>query len=115
MTPTIVLKGGRLYMVTGSPGGPRIITAVLEVIQNVIDFGMNIQDAVDWPRFHHQWLPDTLYIEVGISPDTASLLAARGHKVERIRSMGEVAAILAEDGWLAGAADSRPESKAAGY
>jgi gamma-glutamyltranspeptidase/glutathione hydrolase len=115
MTPTIVLKGGRLYMVTGSPGGPRIITAVLEVIQNVIDFGMNIQDAVDWPRFHHQWLPDTLYIEVGISPDTASLLAARGHKVERIRSMGEVAAILAEDGWLAGAADSRSESKAAGY
>ncbi len=115
MTPTIVLRNGRLYMVVGSPGGPRIITAVLEVIQNVLDFGMNIQDAVDWPRFHHQWLPDTLYIETGISPDTAALLAARGHKVERIRSMGEVAAILAEDGWLAGAADSRSEGKAAGY
>lgn len=115
MTPTIVLRNGRLYMVVGSPGGPRIITAVLETIQNVIDFGMNIQDAVDWPRFHHQWLPDTLYIETGISPDTAALLKARGYNVERIRSMGEVAAILAENGWLEGAADSRTESKAAGY
>ncbi len=115
MTPTIVLRNGRLYLVVGSPGGPRIITAVLETIQNVIDFGMNIQDAVDWPRFHHQWLPDTLYIETGISPDTAALLKARGYNVERIRSMGEVAAILADNGWLEGAADARTESKAAGY
>jgi gamma-glutamyltranspeptidase/glutathione hydrolase len=88
---------------------------VLEVVANVLDFGMNVQDAVDWPRFHHQWLPDTLYIEAGVSPDTAALLAARGYKLERIRSMGEVAAILVEAGWLEGAADPRSESTAAGY
>jgi gamma-glutamyltranspeptidase/glutathione hydrolase len=115
MTPTIILRNGKLYMVVGSPGGPRIITSVLETIQNVLDFGMNIQDAVDWPRFHHQWMPDKLYIEPGISPDTAALLKARGYAVEQTRSMGEVAAILVNGDWLQGAADPRSEGKAAGY
>jgi len=115
MTPTILLRAGRLYLVIGSPGGPRIISSVLEVIQNLLDFGMNLQDAVDWPRFHHQWLPDTLYVEPGVSPEAAALLAARGHRVERTRSMGEVAAILIDAGWLQGAADPRTEGQAAGY
>jgi gamma-glutamyltranspeptidase/glutathione hydrolase len=115
MTPTILLRDGRLYMVAGSPGGPRIITTVLQVIVNVVDFGMNIQEATDWPRFHHQWLPDKLYLEPGISPDTRALLAARGFALESVGSMGEVAAILAEGGWLHGAADSRVEGKAAGF
>lgn len=115
MTPTIVLKGGKLYLVAGSPGGPRIISTVLQVLLNVFDFGMEIQDAVDWPRFHHQWLPDRLVIERGISPDTAALLERRGHRIERTRSMGEVAAILVSEGRLEGAADSRVEGKAAGY
>jgi gamma-glutamyltranspeptidase / glutathione hydrolase len=116
MTPTLVLRGGKLYLALGSPGGPRIISAVLEVVQNVLDFQMNAADAVAWPRFHHQWLPDTLLVESGISPDTVELLGARGYKVERIHSMGEVAAILAgADGWLEGAADPRAEGKAAGY
>jgi gamma-glutamyltranspeptidase / glutathione hydrolase len=115
MTPTVVLRGGRLYMVLGSPGGPRIISSVLEVIGNVLDFGMGIQDAVDWPRFHHQWLPDTLYLEPGISPDTEALLRSRGYATQRLESMGAVAAILLDGGWLEGAADPRVEANAAGY
>lgn len=115
MTPTIGLRDGKLYFVVGSPGGPRIITTVLQVLVNLLDFGMNIQEAVNWPRFHHQWLPDRLYMEPGFSPDTAALLQARGHKLESIRSMGEAAAILVRDGRLEGAADPRAEGQAAGY
>jgi gamma-glutamyltranspeptidase / glutathione hydrolase len=115
MTPTVVLRGGKLYMVLGSPGGPRIISSVLEVIENVLDFGMSIQDAVDWPRFHHQWLPDTLYLEPGISPDTEALLRSRGYATGRLESMGAVAAILLDGGWLEGAADPRVEANASGY
>lgn len=115
MTPTILARDGRLYMVLGSPGGPRIITTVLQVIVNVLDFGMNIREAVDWPRFHHQWLPDKLYMEPGFSPDTRALLAARGFNLEPARSIGEVAAVLVEAGWLQGAADSRAEGKADGF
>jgi gamma-glutamyltranspeptidase/glutathione hydrolase len=115
MTPTMVLKDGQLYLVAGSPGGPRIISTVLQVLLNVLDFGMGIQEAVDWPRFHHQWLPDRLLVERGFSPDTVALLEARGHQVERVRSIGEVAAILVAEGRLEGAADSRVEGKAAGH
>lgn len=115
MTPTIVLRQGRLWLVIGSPGGPRIITTVLQVLINLLDFGMNLRQAVDWPRFHHQWLPDKLYMEPGFSPDTAALLRWRGFTIEPVRSMGEAAAILVEEGRLQGAADSRVEGKAAGY
>jgi gamma-glutamyltranspeptidase/glutathione hydrolase len=115
MTPTIVLRNGRLYMVLGSPGGGRIITTVLEVLLNSIDFGMNIQDAVDAPRFHHQWQPDTLYMEPKFSPETVAALAARGYRIERIGAMGDVAAILVDGEWLQGAADRRAEGTAAGY
>lgn len=115
MTPTILLRDGSLYMVVGSPGGSRIITTVLEVILNVVDFGMNIQDAVNWPRFHHQWQPDKLFVEWRHSPDTKALLQSRGHQVEDIRSMGEVSAILVDRGWLEGAADPRSEGNAEGY
>jgi gamma-glutamyltranspeptidase/glutathione hydrolase len=76
---------------------------------------MSLEDAVASPRFHHQWLPDTLYVEPGVSPRTAARLAARGHRVERIGSMGEVAAILIDGGSLQGAADPRSEGHAAGY
>ncbi len=68
MTPTIVLKDGKPFLALGSPGGPTIINSVLEVIVNVLDFHMNVQDAVNWPRFHHQWMPDTLRMEPGYSP-----------------------------------------------
>jgi len=115
MTPTIVLKEGKLYMVAGTPGGSRIISNVLQVLLNVIDFKMNIQDAVNRPRFHHQWMPDKLFLEPGFSPDTEALLRAMGHPLERVNSMCEVAAILVDGGWLQGAADPRVEGKALGY
>jgi gamma-glutamyltranspeptidase / glutathione hydrolase len=115
MTPTIVLRDGKLYLVVGSPGGPTIINTVLEVLVNVIDFGMNVADAVDAPRLHHQWMPDVLRLERGFSPDTVALLKARGHTVEFENGQGEVAAILAQDGWLEGSADSRTEGTAKGY
>ena len=83
MSPTIVSKDGKPFMVIGSPGGSRIITITLSAIINVIDHGMDISEAIDAPRIHHQWLPDTVYVEAnGLSPDTVKLLAAMGHTVE---------------------------------
>ena len=118
MSPTIVVKDGKLFMTAGAPGGSRIPTAVLQVILNVIDFGMNIQDAVDAPRFHHQWLPDTLSLERGISPDTVAILKSRGYDVDYAPGvvLAQVAAIVNDGGWLQGASDGRSAAgKAAGY
>jgi gamma-glutamyltranspeptidase/glutathione hydrolase len=121
MTPTIVLRRGQFYLALGSPGGPTIINTVLQTIVNVLDFKMNIQQAVDWPRFHHQWLPDELRMEPGFSPDTMAILEARGHKIKLVNaqglaiSQGEVAAILSDGGWLQGAADGRTEGTAKGF
>jgi len=118
MTPTIVLKDGRLFMTLGAPGGPRIISGVFQVLINVLDFGMDIQQAVDQPRLHHQWMPDKLLLEPGFSPDTRALLEQRGHKVDRISSVGSVEAIIVESGkthWLAAAQNGRSAGKAAGY
>jgi gamma-glutamyltranspeptidase/glutathione hydrolase len=115
MSPTIVLHEGKVYAVLGSPGGPTIINTVLEVLINLIDFKMNIADAVDAPRFHHQWKPDRLQTEHAFPPGTAAWLRAMGHKVEVVREQGEVAAIVANGGWLEGAADPRTEGTAEGY
>ncbi len=117
MTPTIVVRDGKPFLVLGAPGGPRIVTAVLQVLLNVIDFRMNVQDAVDAPRFHHQWKPDTLYLEQGISPDTVALLQDMGHQVDYSSGvvLARINAILSDGGWLDGAADSRWVGKAAGY
>jgi gamma-glutamyltranspeptidase/glutathione hydrolase len=115
MTPTIVLKDGKLFMVLGAPGGSRIITGVTQVLLNVLDFGMTVQQAVDQPRFHHQWKPDKLYLERGFSPDTKALLMQRGHQLEEITSVASVEAILLGGGWLQGALNGRSAGKAAGY
>src|SRR6185503_15230660 len=83
MTPTILSKDGKVALVIGSPGGRTIINTVLEVIVAFVDFGMNVQEAIDAPRFHHQWLPDRIHVErYGLSPDTIALLRARGHEVK---------------------------------
>lgn len=83
MTPTLVFKDGKLLLVTGSPGGPTIINTVLQVISNVVDFGMPVAQAVEAPRVHHQWMPDTLTFErYGLSADTLALLKAKGHEVK---------------------------------
>jgi gamma-glutamyltranspeptidase / glutathione hydrolase len=121
MTPTIVLKDGQPVLAVGSPGGPTIINTVLEVIVNVLDFNMNVQDAVNWPRFHHQWMPDQLRMEPGYSPDTVALLEKRGYSISRAGvdgrpiSQGEAAAIRFANGWLEGAPDPRTEGTAEGH
>jgi gamma-glutamyltranspeptidase/glutathione hydrolase len=118
MTPTIVLKDGKLFMTAGAPGGSRISTAVLQVILNVLDFGMNVQDAIDAPRFHHQWQPDKLSLERGISPDTVALLKSRGYDVDYAPGvvLAQVAAIVSDGGWLQGGSDGRSAAgKASGY
>ncbi|CUU07437.1 gamma-glutamyltranspeptidase, partial [Candidatus Kryptonium thompsonii] len=118
MTPTIVLKNGKPFLILGSPGGSTIITSVLQVILNVIDFGMNIQEAVDAPRIHHQWYPDVVYYEKrGLPLDVIENLGKRGHKlVERRGFQGEVQAILIdENGVKYGAADPRGYGFAMGY
>ena len=118
MTPTILLKDGKLFMTVGAPGGSRIPTAVLQVILNVVDFGMNVQDAIDAPRVHHQWLPDRLSLERGISPDTVALLKSRGYEVDYAPGvvLAQTAAIVSDGGWLQGGSDGRSAAgKAVGY
>ncbi len=118
MSPTLVMKDGAVYMVTGSPGGSRIITTTLQLIMNVIDHGMNIAEATEATRIHHQWLPEVLRVEEGLSPDTIALLEARGHDVQVMETMGSAQSILvdAEEGLLLGGADTRQTSSlAVGY
>ena len=119
MTPTIVTRDGRLFMVTGSPGGRTIIATVLHTILNVIDYGMNAQEAVDAARFYHQWLPDTAYYERnGLSPDTLAILNRLGHTLEPIGVQGiaEIIVVEPRTGKLAGGSDRRDvDGGAAGY
>jgi gamma-glutamyltranspeptidase/glutathione hydrolase len=116
MAPTIVMKDGRVELVTGSPGGPRIITTMLGMLIDVIDHGMNIAEATDAPRVHHQWLPDELRVERGLSPDTLRLLRAKGQNVIEGGAMGSTATITVRDGWIMGAADTRQRGTlAVGY
>ena len=114
MSPTIVMKDGRNFLVAGSPGGSRIITTTLQVIMNVIDHRLNVQAAVNAPRIHHQWLPDEIRIEQGISPDTIRLLEGMGHKVSEKSAMGAIQSIMiTEDGMMYGGADPRRSTSAA--
>ncbi|WP_077493141.1 gamma-glutamyltransferase [Rodentibacter mrazii] len=116
MTPTIVLKDNKPWLVTGSPGGARIITTVLQSISNTIDHNMNPAEAIVAPRIHHQWLPDELRIEEGISPDTLALLTAKGHKIKLKAPMGRVQIIQARDGGFYGYSDPRnPDGKTLGF
>lgn len=120
MTPTIVLRKDRsLWFTVGSPGGPTIINTVLCVITNVIDYDMNIQQAIDFPRIHHQWLPDELVGEpFGLSGDTQKALTARGHKLAKLRYLGDAEGIMIEEktGVRLGATDPRrSDGLAIGY
>jgi gamma-glutamyltranspeptidase / glutathione hydrolase len=119
MTPTIVLKDGKVYFAIGSPGGPTIINTVLQVIVNIIDFGMNIQQAIDAPRFHHQWMPDQVRWEpIGLNRDTRAALEKRGHVfAEKPGHMGDAEGIMidAKTGMRLGAADPRSGGAAVGF
>lgn len=108
MTPTIVFSDGEPWFATGSPGGSRIITSVLQMVVNAIDHGMNLAEAASAPRMHHQWFPDVLQLESGFSPDTIALLKERGHDLQSSRSsMGSVQTVGFRDGVFRGASDPR--------
>ncbi len=119
MTPTIVLKEGKPILILGARGGSKIITAVLQTILNVIDYGMSIQDAVSFPRFHHQWLPDELIYERSCLPeDVIHNLQLKGHITKEVKSKsGAIQAIFIEQetGWIYGVSDPREGGEAAGY
>lgn len=116
MTPTIVMQDGEVRLITGSPGGARIITTVLQVIMNVIDHDMNIAEASAASRIHHQWLPDELRVEKGLSPDTVALLKALGHEVKVLDAMGSTQSIMRLPSGLYGASDPRrPDALTLGY
>jgi gamma-glutamyltranspeptidase/glutathione hydrolase len=122
MTPTIVLrkdalKEGKLFLVLGSPGGPTIITTVANILIGVVDFALDIEEAVNAPRFHHQWLPDQILVEDRLSPDTMNLLRSKGHKlnVEHFWGDGECIMIDPKTGERLGASDGRNNGKAVGF
>ena len=118
MSPTIVAKDGKLFMVTGTPGGRTIINTVLTTILNVIDFGMNAQESVDFGRLHHQWLPDTIsHEEHGFSPDTHAIMKKMGHTLRQAGNQGVAQVIVynVADDMLEGGLDRRsPDGGAAG-
>jgi len=108
MTPVIVFADGEPWFATGSPGGSRIITAVLQMIVNVIDHGMNLAEAANASRMHHQWYPDQLLLEPGFSPDTIRLLQQRGHTIQQSQSSsGSTQSVEYRDGVFRGASDTR--------
>jgi gamma-glutamyltranspeptidase / glutathione hydrolase len=118
MSPTIVVKDDKPFLVLGSPGSSRIITTVANVLIGVVDYGMNIQEAVNAPRFHNQWMPDTLDLERGFSPDTVSLLKQMDYKIDDSRAYWSDAECIAVDpktGERLGASDIRNNGKAVGY
>ena len=116
MSPTIVLKDNKPFLVTGSPGGSRIITTTLQTIINVIDFGMNVAEATISPRIHQQWMPDQLRYEKGISADTLSILEQKGQHLKQAQVLGKTQTIQIGDGVFFGFSDPRnPDGMAAGY
>jgi gamma-glutamyltranspeptidase/glutathione hydrolase len=116
MSPTIILKDNQPYLVTGTPGGSRIITTTLQVILNVVDHKMNIAQATAAPRIHHQWLPDYIRYEQGLNIDTIRLLEAKGHSLKMQATMGSTQTIMRSDNGIYGASDPRtPSALSLGY
>ena len=117
MTPTIVLKDGKLFLVLGSPGGPTIITTVANILIGVVDFSLDIEEAVNAPRFHQQWLPDEILVEDRLSPDTMNVLRSKGQKltVRHFWGDGECIMVDPKTGERLGASDGRNNGKAVGY
>ncbi|MBS1551603.1 MAG: gamma-glutamyltransferase [Bacteroidetes bacterium] len=117
MTPAIIFKDSKPFLILGSPGGGRIITTVLQTIVNIIDYGMSLQEAVDAPRFHHQWLPDEIQVEKGMIDESRQIyLNKLGYKINYITDFGRVDAIqFFDDGRMSGYSDRRGSGKAVGF
>ncbi|WP_428848333.1 gamma-glutamyltransferase [Shewanella olleyana] len=107
MSPTIVMKDGKPFLVTGSPGGSRIITTTLQLIMNVVDHQLNVAEATAAPRIHHQWLPDYIGVETSLNNDTITLLESKGHKVKTSSAMGSTQSILINEHGIYGSSDPR--------
>jgi len=117
MTPTIVDRDKEPFLIVGSPGGSTIPTTVFQVISNMVDHGLDLKSAVDAPRFHHQWLPDIIYMEEnGFDQQTISELQAKGHEIKYREKIGQVNAIhIGVDGTITAVGDKRKDNSAAGY
>ena len=116
MTPSIVLKNGKPYIVAGTPGGTTITTSVFQTIINMIDFDMSADDAVNKPKFHHQWLPDELFVESTFPAYTRDQLTAMGYKITQRGSIGRTEVIkVLPDHTIEAVGDSRGDDTAAGY
>ena len=115
MTPTIVLQNNKPFIVTGTPGGTTIPTSVYQTLLNVIEFGMNADDAVNKPKFHHQWLPDVVYIEKSFYPDTQKELEAMGYKMQTRGQIGRTELIIIKGKEITAAGDKRGDDSAEGY
>jgi gamma-glutamyltranspeptidase/glutathione hydrolase len=115
MTPTIVLKGGRPLLVTGTPGGTTIPTSVLQTLVNVIDYKLSPEEAVNRPKFHHQWLPDLVYVEKDFDSGTVKALEKMGYVLKKREAIGRTELIMIRGKELIGVADKRGEDDAEGY
>jgi gamma-glutamyltranspeptidase/glutathione hydrolase len=117
MTPLIALEDGAVRLLAGSQGGPKIISTLLVHVLDVLDYGLDPADALALPRYHHQWRPDRLLLEPGVSPGARGMLRARGWVLDERPDPWSVAALLLRDtqGRLRGAADPRADGLAAGY
>lgn len=115
MTPTIVLKNKKPYLVLGTPGGTTIPTSVFQSIVNVIDFGMGAEDAVNKPKFHHQWLPDEIMVEDDFDAATQLALEAMGYSIKKRGSIGRTELIQLKNGKIIAVGDKRGDDAAEGY
>jgi gamma-glutamyltranspeptidase/glutathione hydrolase len=116
MTPTIVLAKGKPYLVTGTPGGTTITTSVFQTLVDIIDFGLSAEDAVNRPKFHHQWLPDELFVEAGFPSGVQEQLKAMGYTVTRRASIGRTELIrITPDHKIEAVGDNRGDDTAEGY
>ena len=115
MTPTIVLKKGKPYIITGTPGGTTIPTSVFQTLVNIIEFGMNAEDAVNKPKFHHQWLPDVVYVEKDFPADVTAKLQQMGYQIKQREAIGRTEVILVKKRSIIAVGDKRGDDDAEGY
>ena len=115
MTPALVLDKGRIFLVVGTPGGTTITTSVFQTLVDILDFGMSIEDAVNKPKFHHQWLPDEIFVEPAFPNDTREELKKMGYTITQRGGIGRTEVIRADGKTIEAVGDSRGDDTAEGY